>query len=406
MIHNSDSPKNRGDRAILVGVIELVRRRWPDAEIWSLSQYPERDAAWFGINFLPQSPYSTNLAEWLALFRLARRSDLVLWGGGEIMKDYTNRLGLVYWFIKISMLSIANPAIIGAFQGIGPTSASSSRRLIRWTVQRTRVFITRDQESLGKLVAWGVRRPIIASFDPAVMGTPSSFDAELEVRLAESTGIDGQFLGEAIGFGLRRWFHYRQAGLLPAKYRKSFDHTQGQEGADLVLYRARVAELADRLIERHDVGIVFFPMHMDASEGDAEFADSVIALMTHADRTRVLAADSFSSNDYAAVMGHLKFFVASRLHSAILATMANVPSFVLYYVDKGRLFFEQIGMQRYSAPIASILEDGAVDILSDSLDRLVAESPIVKRELAVAIEAMSKSIETDFAAAVDQALVR
>src|SRR5690606_18208613 len=134
---------------------------------------------------------------------------------------------------------------------------------------------------------------------------------------------------------------------LPHKFRRTprgGDETSEQ----LALYRQRAAELADRMVDDHDVNIVFFPMHMDASEGDAEFARSVIALMRHADRARVLAEDSFSSTEYAAVMGQLKFFVASRLHSAILATTARVPSIVLYYVDKGRLYFEQIGMSRFS----------------------------------------------------------
>mgnify|MGYP001598483432 CR=1 FL=1 len=73
---------NRGDRAILVGMIALLRRQWPDAEITALSGHADRDAAWFGIRFLPQSPYSMNPWHWLRLAREARRSDLVLWGGG------------------------------------------------------------------------------------------------------------------------------------------------------------------------------------------------------------------------------------------------------------------------------------------------------------------------------------
>jgi polysaccharide pyruvyl transferase WcaK-like protein len=397
LIHNSDSPKNRGDRAILVGLIELVRRRWPDAEIWSLSQFDERDSEWFGIRFLRQSPYSTRLGEWIALLRFARSADIILWGGGEIMKDYTNRLGLVYWWVKLTALSLVNRNIVGAFQGIGPTSAASSKRVIRRTVGRTRAFITRDEESKTKLLDWGTRTPIVASFDPAVMGTPSVFDAQLEARLVETSNIDAAFLRGSIGFGLRRWFHYKQAGFLPAKYRRGYDGGADSDSPELTTYRARVAELADRLVERHDAGIVFFPMHMDASEGDAEFAESVIALMKHGDRTRILASDTFSSNDYAGVMSQVRFFVASRLHSAILATMANVPSFVLYYVDKGRLYFEQIGMQRYSAPIASILETGAVDSLVDSLDRLVAEADDVRSELRAALATMTTELESGFA---------
>jgi polysaccharide pyruvyl transferase WcaK-like protein len=398
LIHNSDSPKNRGDRAILVGLIELVRNRWPEAEIWSLSQYPERDEEWFGIRFLPQSPYSTNLGQWLALYRLARRSDIVFWGGGEILKDYTNKLGLVYWWVKLTFLSVANPRIVGAFQGIGPTSATISKRLIRATVNRTKVFLTRDEESKAKLVAWGVKRPIISSFDPAVVGVPSVFDDALAARVA-AAGIEPEFLRNAVGFGLRRWFHYSQSGWIPNKYRRQAT-TVVAESDDLVAYRRHVAELADGLVERNDVNLVFFPMHMDASEGDAEFAEEVIALMRNGNRTRVLADDVFSSNDYAGIMSALRMFVASRLHSAILATIATVPAFVLYYVDKGRLFFEQVGMQRFSEPIEATLPENSPALLGARLDALLADPESVRAEQRAGVASMSAALERDFAAAV------
>jgi len=400
LIHNSDSPKNRGDRAILVGVIELVRRQWPDAEIWSLSQYPERDEEWFGIRFLPQSPYSTNLGQWFSLLRLARRSDVILWGGGEILKDYTNKLGLVYWWVKLTALSVVNRNIIGAFQGIGPTSADISKRLITWTINRTRVFVTRDEESKQKLLDWGVKRPIISSFDPAVIGVPTAFDDALAARLETEGGIEREFLVNSVGFGLRRWFHYKQAGWLPNKYRSEKSRANDEPSPKLATYTEHVAELADRLVAEHDVNVIFFPMHMDASEGDDVFAEKVIALMKHKDRTRVLANDVFSSNDYAGIMASLRFFVASRLHSAILATIANVPAFVLYYVDKGRLFFEQVGMQRYSDPIEATLADDFVATHAARITTLLGEADGVRAEQRAGVASMSEALERDFAAAV------
>jgi polysaccharide pyruvyl transferase WcaK-like protein len=386
LIHNSDSPKNRGDRAILVGMIELVRRTVPDAEIWSLSQYAERDERWYGIRFLPQSPYSTNPLEWIALLRLARRSDVVLWGGGEILKDYTNRLGLVYWFVKLIALSLANPRIIGAFQGIGPTSAASSKRLIRRTVDRCRVFIVRDDESKEKLEDWGARVPVIASYDPAVLGEP--------------VVVPGSGASREFGLGLRRWFHYERSGFLPRRFRPRSRRSDAARTADVDRYTREVASLADGLIERHDLDAVFFPMHLAASEGDAEFATEVIARMRNASRTRVVAGDDLSPAEYASAIGAMRFFVASRLHSAIIATTQLVPSFVLYYVDKGRLYFEQLGMERYSAPIEAILEDGASAALGARIDELVKNEKPVRDDLRASLAEMSSSIEASFSEAL------
>jgi polysaccharide pyruvyl transferase WcaK-like protein len=400
LIHNSDSPDNRGDRAILAGVIELARSQWPGSEIWSLSTHPERDEAWFGIRFAKQSPYSTNPVDWLRLRALARSSDVVLWGGGEIMKDYTNRLGLVYWYVKIVMLSQVNRNVIGAFQGIGPTSAESSKRLIRRTVDRTRTFFVRDQESRDKLLAWGARTPVIASFDPAVLLEPAIWDASLEARFLGATGFTSERLSRAVGFGVRKWFHYAKGGLVPVKFRFWQRRSADDTTPEFETYVTHLAELADRIIERDDCDIVFFPMHIHPSEGDAEFARVVIARMRNPGRTVVIETDEFSPGEFTAAMGRLRFFVASRLHSAILATLAEVPSLVLYYVDKGRLYFEQLGMQRWSQPIEKMLDADAVDVLLASLTDLERDGVTVRAELGGRTAQMGTQIRQQFAEGV------
>ena len=193
LILNSDSPKNRGDRAILAGNIELVRASFPNAKIFSLSQFPQRDAEWFGIEFLPFSPYSVSPADYLKLLAAARNADLVLWGGGEILKDYTNRLSLFYWAIKLTAVSLVNRNLVGAFQGIGPTSASLSKKTIAFTINRCRAFIVRDEESKAKLEAWGVRRPVVASFDPAVYEVSKPLDAAALSKLADAQNCEPEF---------------------------------------------------------------------------------------------------------------------------------------------------------------------------------------------------------------------
>ncbi|WIB59107.1 polysaccharide pyruvyl transferase family protein [Curtobacterium sp. MCLR17_007] len=397
LIHNSDSPHNRGDRAILAGNIELARHRWPGAEIVSLSQYPERDAAWFGIRFLPVSPYSTGVGDMLRLLRAARSADVVLWGGGEILKDYTNKLGLVYWLLKLVLLRAANRHLVGAFQGIGPTTAGISKRLIRATVDLTEVFLVRDDESREKLRAWGVRTPVISSFDPAVVGTVTAPDQHVLERLERTTGLTAERLDGSIGIGVRRWFHYKRSGWIPFRFIPKALRRQQAESAELQRYRQALTELIDRVVERWDADVVFYPMHMEASEGDAAFAREVIAGMREPGRAHVVEADRFSPAEYAGLMSRSRLFIASRLHSAIVATIAGVPATVLYYVDKGRLFFEQIGMQRFARPIKDALSPTFVEDVLATLDALDRDRERVVADLAAGVARMSDALHTDFA---------
>jgi polysaccharide pyruvyl transferase WcaK-like protein len=399
LILNSDSPKNRGDRAILAGNIELIRQVYPQAHIWSLSQYVERDEEWFGINFYPMSPYSVKPGDFLDLLKHAKTADLVLWGGGEILKDYTNKLSLFYWALKIWAVSRVNRNLVGAFQGIGPTSANISKRVIAFTINRCRSFLVRDAESKTKLEAWGVRIPVISSYDPAVFEVAKLPSTELLTEFHSQQGIDSQFLANFAGFGLRRWFHYSHSGWLPAKMRFWAKKDAGNT-PELDTYLTNLALLADRVIETHDVNLVFFPMHVSASENDPEFARQVIARMKHPGRTTVIDGDNLSPTDYLSIIGHARFFVASRLHSAILATVAHVPALCLYYVDKGRLFFEQVGLQRFSRDIKIMLQPGVVDELSGLIDQLVAETDVVKAQQSKALEQMRGQIKQDLAIAL------
>jgi polysaccharide pyruvyl transferase WcaK-like protein len=271
--------------------------------------------------------------------------------------------------------------------------------VIAFTINRCRSFLVRDQESKDKLSAWGVRIPVIASYDPAVFDVAKPATDELVAKFAAAQGISPEFLDNFAGFGLRRWFHYSQSGWLPASMRFWQKQTV-QSNPQLDLYLDNLAKLADRVIETQNLNLVFFPMHVSASENDPEFARQVVARMKHGERTTVIDGDTISPDEYLSLIGKAKLFVASRLHSAILATVANVPALCLYYVDKGRLFFEQVGMQRYSRDIQAMLTDGIVDQLIADISALVAESDTVKSQQREALTRMRGQIRQDFVAAL------
>jgi polysaccharide pyruvyl transferase WcaK-like protein len=390
LILNSDSPTNRGDRAILSGLIEVVRMCWPEAQISALSQFAKRDRRWFGIPFLAQSPLSVSPFDYLRLLRRVRQADIVLWGGGEFLKDYTNRLGLVYWALKMTGLRLANRQIYGAFQGIGPTDASSSRRMVAFTVNRTSGFITRDVESADKLRGWGTRIPVTASFDPAVMAPVAAWSDALSERVQEALGVDSAFIDGAVGVGMRRWFHYRRGGWLPYRLRGS-----KEEPADFRLYREQIVKLVDRICEDPAARILFVPMHMAVSEGDDSFAREIVARMRNPERARVLDSDVFSPAELSAIIGRCRYMIATRLHSAILAACARVPAIALYYVPKARLFYEQLNLTELSLPIEVMLDVKGTDEVWRRIERVQADRDAIVATIDRQMRDMTERIVAD-----------
>lgn len=398
LLINSDLAKNRGDRAIAEGIIQLIRQRWPDAQITGLSEQADRDRNWFGIDFLNQDSQSLNPFDFIQLLRAARRADLVLWGGGEILKDYTNKLALWYWVTKISLLARANPHIYGVFQGIGPTRARLSRRLIAAIVRRTEHFIVRDQESKDKLIAWGAPAgKITASSDPAVLPQPAAPSRQLKTRLAADSHIDTAFLQNFICIGPRSWFHYKTGGIIPFRYKKRLLKLVGKslagDSPQYRKYKRRLVGLLDNLISTYDSNVLLVPMHMSEDPALCQYLQDHVA---RPERVRVLLGDSYSPGELRSIMGQARAMIGCRLHSTIIATSSAVPSATLYYVDKGRVYFDQIGQSRYAWPIERVLDEQFVKEFTGLMGELLAKHDTLQADINRHVTSLRQSVNQAF----------
>lgn len=386
LILNSDLSKNRGDRAIAEGLIELIRAKFDDVTITGLSETADRDAAWFGVQFLSMDANTVNPLQWLRLAWHVSRSDLVLWGGGEILKDYTNKLALWYWAVKITWLRLFNRRIVGAFQGIGPTYGKSSRRLVAYCVNRCRRFALRDAESVTKLIDWGVDSTrLIASTDPAVCvrQTDKTDDSALTTEERE----------DFIAIAPRNWFHYQPGGILPHRMRS----TNTGNTADNVLYRQRIGELI-QLAGEHARHVVLVPMHM---REDVDFCNALAASVDSDLNVTVLGEDVLSPSALRQLLSQARAMIGFRLHATIIATSVNVPSLNVYYVDKGRLYFEQIEQSRFAFDIETLLDDQRFDDVKRAFGKLLAESATVR----AALTPRTKALQDDLTAAFERLCV-
>lgn len=390
LILNSDSPNNMGDAAILAGNIKLVRSVWPDADITAVSEFPERDADLFGIGFIRAKVYTVNPVSIMKLAILSRSYNLVLWGGGELLKDYTNILGNIYWFLRILIIRIFNKNILGAFQGIGETRSSVSKFFICRAVSCCHTFILRDEESYKKLLSWGVRNKLVSSFDPAVMcSTALKGDCQHPVPKKH-----------AVGVGARNWFHYRPGGIIPYKYRKSALR-KGESDAN-IKYTENLSLLLDMIVDKYDVDIIFFPMFNALNEGDDAFSCNIKAKMRHSGRVTIMEKEKMSPFDYIRCMSSLQAFIGIRLHSAILAACARVPFFILHYSGKGRIFSEQLGMGGYAKDINEFLHQKDIVEISDAIGVMIKENSKISHDIDRKISFIGRRIEMDFKEVADK----
>lgn len=395
LLINSDLAKNRGDRAIAEGNIALIRMVFPDAVITGISEQPLRDKEWYGIEFLDMNFQSLSPIQLLHLCQSAYKSDIVLWGGGEILKDYTNKAALWYWAAKMTAIRLCNNSLYGMFQGIGPTKSATSKRIIAYLVNHCKSFIVRDDESREKLIAWGVRDDrVVAASDPAVLPEPSTISAELQKKLADDYGIDAAFLTNYLCIGPREWFHYKQSGIIPFAYKRKlyqlFGRTRTIKSPEYESYVAQLENLTKELSTRYATNILFLPMHM--SEGDIALCQRLAGSVAPTQRAVVLSNDTLSPAEVRSVLSKATLMIGFRLHSTIIAVSSAVPSITLYYVDKGRVFFDQIKQSRFAQPIENVLDPLFIENMNQMVHDMTQQRTVVQKEINASTQQLREQV--------------
>ena len=388
LLINSDIAKNRGDRAIAEGLIALILEKFPDAQITGISEQRERDEDWYGIKFLKSDVYTLNPFRWLELLWVASRSDLVLWGGGEYLKDYTNTASLWYWDLKTTLLARVNKNIYGVFQGIGPTASQKSRSLIARIVNRTRFFIVRDKESLEKLLDWGVDPLILFSAgDPAVY--PCSKQSTLEFdSLVRKIALSHDDLVDFVIIGPRNWFHYRKGGIFPHRFRSVFSRSKDlpAENDQYIQALTTMIDLVASTVRR----VVLLPMHMSE---DTEFCDQLKSLASSSNIT-VLGEDNLTPQEVRLLLARARMMIGFRLHSNIVATSQLTPSLNYYYVDKGRAYFDQIDQSEFCFPIEDLIRPDFILQFESAFSSLNCQLESVELRLKAAMQLIHGSLKS------------
>jgi polysaccharide pyruvyl transferase WcaK-like protein len=197
----------------------------------------------------------------------------------------------------------------------------------------------------------GIKNPIQAVADPAIVLRPNPTP---DTAPGEPYVI----------FSPRKWFHYNSS-FLPVRWQKS----SPQATAEFTRLLRLLSGLSDWIIEQYGLNILFVPMYPGLEQGDERVCRLLIENIKHSNKTAVLdtAGRTHQMLDH---YGRARFAVTIRMHSAILATCAGIPSIGIYYQDKGLSFFEAIEMCDFAFPI----KQANFEAIASGVSKLMANS--------------------------------
>ena len=391
LITNAYSARNRGDAAIIHGMIDSLRRHpvFRDAEIRistadhpaDAGSYPVPTVASFHSlkNRVSTSPAANLLffalvllpvsLLWAAVWRAAgldlpvpaglrrlmreyRDADMIVAAGGGYL--YTRAairgnlvlLANVYSFFFAVLLG--KPVVLFA-QSIGPFAGRWQARLVRRALAGVDLVEVREELSLKLLEGWRIETPVRLVADAAF-----AFDAR---RPDGDLGIGGTGVGPIVGVTVRNWFR---------------DRGRQQD------YERTMAVFVAWLVGEKRATVVFLPQvtFADGGDDDRESARRVAASSGATDELRIVE-DELAAAEVKWLCGRMDFFVGTRMHSNIFALASGVPTLAIAYQPKTAGIMAALGL---GDDVLSI--DGlTAEDLQRAFDALIERAPMIRDRL-------------------------
>ena len=232
-----------------------------------------------------------------------KKSRLLVFGGGSLLQDATSLRSLIFyaWVLRTAERTGCPSVIWG---GVGPLTTRTARRIAARAVRRTDAVYARDSAAAAEFLSLGARR-VIPARDPAADTKPEDIPPELEKSLPR---------GRYIAFFPRSIAALRRPG----------GKGTGKK-ADDALFSA-LTGAAQRLAD--ELGAV--PVFAAMSPED----DAVCRRMADETGGRAIPAGTLTPGGLVTLAAGADAVIAVRLHAAIFACSAGVPTVIVDHDPK------------------------------------------------------------------------
>lgn len=341
--------KNIGDDAMLMTILDDLRKYKKDARFVVLSNDPVEIRKTYGIN-------SINRINIPKIIRTMKNSDLFLYGGGTLIQESTSTRSLFYYLLIIWVAKKMGLNVMLYANGIEPINKYINRKLTQKVMNGIDLITLREEESAKVLKKLGIDKPgIVVTVDPALNIEPAPPARISEIFSDEGMGEEGPF----IGFSARRW--------------DGFKHNE--EAAAITT----LAEAADHMAEQYGAKPVFIPMQPE----DIIILDNIVSKMK---RKAFVLRKKYSVKEVLGITSRMEIMVGMRLHSLVFAASLGIPVVGLVYEPKVDSFLKYIGQAAASAGSVKHLEMA-------NLIKLLDETWNRRDEISVEITAVTKDLK-------------
>jgi colanic acid/amylovoran biosynthesis protein len=407
LIVNTCSTLNRGDAAIVLGQIHLLKRHFPEVRIALTSKTPGLDRAFYeplGVKVLPtlvpalsvyrgaRNKLAGGLRDSLAwrekarLLKEMRHSDAVLACGGGYYYSYRHFLpGTTFWqnVVHVRLAQRLKKLVLFFPQSFGPLTSSLARVGLRSCLAGEGVakIMAREKISLELLI----------EMLPGAAGARVDLCPDMALYLTGQRWADTGDNGSAelpaplLVVNLRPWAFPGAADAVARQARQE-------------AYVAALEAAAWTFLERYGGSVAVVPQALgpDPAEDDRGICRAFARrLQASAPRNAPVCyrePGTSSLDEFMALVARASLLIGTRLHSCLLALMAGTPAISVGYQDKSRGTLDLLGLGRFNVAIGDVSEGWLADRMAEIVDHRPAFCGEINQCVAAARHEIEKKV--------------
>ena len=340
---------NTGDEAMIETMsIELAKKNY---RLVVLSSNPEKTKELYNVDAYDRYKF------W-SIVKAIRKTDILVSGGGTLFQDITSKKSIWYYLGIVILAQLLGKKVCIAYQGMGPINTKFYRWITKKTLNKksVKLIALRDKQAYEYAKEMGIKEEkMVLSSDMIFMMKPPAKERSLKILKDNVHNLEEN--EKLIGFSVREW--------------KDKDRT------DLF------AEVADKLVEKYNARIVFFPFHKPK---DAEISKIIMHKMKHEDKT-VLIPNRYLPSEILGTMGLMDVNIGVRLHALVFSALMNVPTIGISYEPKIDGFLEMINM----TPVCTY-ENISVEKIIEKVDSFMVNKEVNYTEKTAEFSKMGQDV--------------
>ena len=274
--------------------------------------------------------------------------------GDSISEDYGSLS------VALSLLPLLLSRLIGTpyflcAQSIGSLADSFIYKMTQAVLKDADLITTREQITLDLLQQYNIARNVVASADLAFLLQACATEQIEEICKHENIDHNKRFAGFSVSSLIGRF---------------AFRDLPGTEQYDK--YISAMANLADYIVEQHNLNILFIPHVTIPNKGDDRVASrDVINKMRYSERAFV-PTRIYNASELKGLISLCTFFIGSRMHATIGALSQAIPTITYVYNHKTLgINGEMLGLQDYLIDIRKIEPGNLLSTSKNMVDKLL-----------------------------------